>query len=417
MKLLTKTTLYYLLFTVPLLLLSGWFLFHNIEKSLQEEIDEELQNSKALWLLHVDKMPVDADLTLLNNPFIEIERSAFYADTSVLTDTVLYQPIEKELVPFRNLTTYLKRNGQSYKISFQRSVLERDDVFQNLGFLMSIVFGGLLLLFLLINLYINKKLWKPFNTALVKITSLDMQHLQDMHFEKTSVREFNALNTSLNAMTEKMQADYLSMKTFTQNASHEIQTPLAVIQSKLELLLQDSKLTEEQANIIGSASEATQRLSKLNQALLLITKIENNQFKASGTLSIESITKKYISFFAELMEQQQLVCSLEVEHDWQLELHGILADMLVSNFLSNAIKYNRVGGTINIRITQKSFTISNTSSLPKIEEDILFSRFSKQDATVGNGLGLAIVKEICDSNGLQINYRFENNHHQFNISQ
>ena len=324
--------------------------------------------------------------------------------------------MEKELVPYRNLTIFIERNKQPYKLSFQRSVVENKDVFKNLIVLMSMVFGGLLLLFLLINVYINKRLWKPFNTTLEKITSLNMQQLQQVHFDQVSIREFNALNSSLNAMTNKMQSDYLSMKTFTQNASHEIQTPLAIIQSKLELLLQDSQLTEKQSVAIASAFEATQRLSKLNQALLLITKIENNQFADKENISIKTVVEKYQSFFAELLDQKKINVVIRIISDWQIFIHPMLADMLVSNLFSNAVRYTQQQGEIKIIITENSFEINNSSNLPAIEDTKLFHRFVKHDTAPGNGLGLAIVKEICDTNKIRIQYGYENNFHQFRLT-
>lgn len=417
MKLLTKTTLYYLAFTLPLLLLSGWFLYTRIEKSLKEEIDEELQNSKELWIAHLKTMPAGSNILLLNNPFIQVEKVNSNSDQDLFADTLIYQPVEKENVPYRNLSSWFKRDNEQYKVSFQRSVLEQEDVFKNLILLMCFVFGGMLVLFLLINLYVNKKVWKPFNISLEKITSLNMQQLQAVHFDKASIREFNALNTSLNAMTEKMNTHFISMKTFTQNASHEIQTPLAIIQSKLELLMQDSKLNEEQFLAISAAGEATQRLSRLNQSLLLITKIENNQFSATEKISIKGIVEKYLSFFAEMIEQKKVVAKAEISNDWQVFIHPSLADMLVSNLLSNALKYNKVGGEINIKIDAGFFSVGNSSDLTEIKEDNIFRRFANHDTVAGNGLGLAIVKEICDTNNLLLSYKSAFGFHEFVIQQ
>ena len=415
MKLLTRTTIYYLLFSIPLLLLSGWFMYFNIGRSLRKEIDEELQFSKVLWMRHLSNLPADKNILELNNPFIQIDKTDTFINNTHFSDTLLYEPTEKEPVPYRNLTVFIKRNNQNYKLSFQRSVVEQGDVFNNLIVLMCVVFGGLLLLFLFINFYINKRLWKPFNSSLEKITSLNMQQLQQVHFDKVSIKEFNALNKSLNAMTNKMQADYLSMKTFTQNASHEIQTPLAIIQSKLELLLQDNLLTNPQTIAIVSAFEATQRLSKLNQALLLITKIKNNQFTAEKNISIKTVVEKYVSFFMELLAQKKIVPVIIETNDWQLFIHPILADMLVSNLLSNAMRYNIEEGEILITITANSCTISNTSLLPAIQPAQLFRRFVKQDITTGNGLGLAIVKEICDTNNIVIQYDYNNDLHNLPV--
>ena len=391
-------------------------MYYNIERALQHEVDEELQNSKELWEQHLNSLPADKDILELNNPYVQIEKTSITSNNNFYSDTLVYEPIEKENDPYRNLTVFIVRNNQHYKLSFQRSVLEHKAVFKKLIVVMSYVFGGLLLLFLLINLYINKRLWKPFNTSLEKITSLNMQQLQQVHFDKVAIREFDALNTSLNAMTNKMQADYLSMKTFTQNASHEIQTPLAIIQSKLELLLQDSQLTEQQTTAISSAFEATQRLSKLNQALLLITKIENNQFTALEKMSMKAVAEKYESFFVEMMDEKKIAFSITVKADWQLLIHPLLADMLVSNLFSNAIRYNKQQGEIIITITDGSFEIINTSTMPAIDATKLFHRFAKPDTATGNGLGLAIVKEICDANKIAIQYTYDNNFHLFKLA-
>ena len=156
MKLLTRTTIYYLLFSLPLLMLSGWFLYVNIERALQHEVDEELQNSKELWLQHLKNLSLDKDILQLNNPYVQIEKTDLVTENNFFSDTVVYEPLERELAPYRNLTVIIERNNQHYKLSFQRVVLEQRAVFKNLITLMSMVFGALLLLFLLINLYINK---------------------------------------------------------------------------------------------------------------------------------------------------------------------------------------------------------------------------------------------------------------------
>jgi two-component system OmpR family sensor kinase len=416
MKLLTRTTIYYLLFSLPLLLLSGLFLYYSIEKALQHEVDEELENSKVIWIQHLNNLPADKDILELNNPYVQIEKTNIASANNFYSDTLVYEPLEKGTDAYRNLTVFIEHNNQQYKLSFQRSVLEHQAVFKKLIVLMVYVFGGLLLLFLMINFYINKNLWKPFNNSLQKITTLNMQQLQQVHFDKVAISEFNALNNSLNAMTKKMHGDYLSMKTFTQNASHEIQTPLAIIQSKLELLLQDNLLTEQQIVAISSAFEATQRLSKLNQALLLITKIENNQFDASEAISIKAVVEKYQSFFAELLDQKKIALSIIVNADWPLFIHALLADMLISNLFSNAIRYSNQHGSITMVINQDSFEIINTSTMPPITSTRLFHRFIKHDSATGNGLGLAIVKEICDTNNIEIQYTHNNTAHRFKLT-
>lgn len=417
MRLITKTTLYYLLFTLPLLLLSGWFLYSRIQVSLKEEVGEELESSKEIWITHFNTFSQDTGLMELNNPFVQIIKSDSFTDKSFFSDTMLYELPDKELVPYRKLTFWIKKDQQAYRVSLQRSVLEQDDVFQNLFLIMCIVFGGILLLFLIINLYINKKVWRPFNTSLEKITSINMQHMEAVQFEKVSVKEFNELNKALNKMVVKMNSDFTSMKKFTENASHEIQTPLAIIQSKLELLLQQSNLSQEQFSLISSAGEATQRLSRLNQSLLLITRIENYQYKATKRISLGKVIEENILLFKELSEQKDIKILTELTQDWDLFINESLAEMLISNLLINAIKYNHSNGKIKIELTQNTLSISNTSDAVMIENTSLFKRFSSNSKSTGNGLGLAIVKEICDTNNLNIMYKYSENMHRFIIKE
>ena len=407
MKLLTRTTIYYLLFSLPLLMLCGWFLYYNIERALQHEVDEELQNSKVLWVQHLNNLAADRDILELNNPYVQIEKTSITSGSNFYSDTLVYEPLEKGKDPYRNLTVFIERNNQRYKLSFQRSVLEHGAVFKKLIVVMSYVFAGLLLLFLLINLYINKKLWKPFNTSLEKITSLNMQQLQQVHFDKVAIREFNALNTSLNAMTDKMQADYLSMKTFTQNASHEIQTPLAIIQSKLELLLQDSLLTEQQTTAIASAFDATQRLSKLNQSLLLLAKIENGQFKDEVPLNLNKLIEEKLDYFEEMIQFKNIRVEKNFTGSIQIKMDPLLSDILLSNIIGNAIRHNINGGLIRITTTGSSLIVSNIGNAPAMPAEKFFERFSKDSSSSESaGLGLAIVKQVCDTYNYTVEFSF-----------
>jgi signal transduction histidine kinase len=207
-------------------------------------------------------------------------------------------------------------------------------------------------------------------------------------------------------MTEKIHSDYISIKEFTENAAHEMQTPLAVVQSKLELLLQDENLKEAQSDLIVQATEGLSRLNKLNQSLLLLAKIDNNQYATGEVISLAEIIKKYLKLFDSFIREKEITVEENYGGDWLLNLHPLLADSLVSNLLGNAVKYNYKGGKISISLTNKIFEIANTSQLPSIDPQQLFKRFykSKFDGHSSTGLGLAIVKKICDTHHLNITY-------------
>jgi signal transduction histidine kinase len=187
--------------------------------------------------------------------------------------------------------------------------------------------------------------------------------------------------------------------------------------SKLELLLQDNNLDDDQVQSILQSVTALQRLSKLNEGLLLLAKIENNQYETTEKVSLAEITKKYVHLFAEFIKEKQLTIETIYQGEFMISLHPVLAGSLISNLLGNAIKYNYTGGMIQISVSENHFHISNTSLLKPIPSDKLFKRLknSKASPESSNGLGLAIVKKIADVNNLQITYRAEKGLHSFDL--
>ena len=237
------------------------------------------------------------------------------------------------------------------------------------------MFLGLFLATIIFNWAISRRLWAPFKRSMQKIRAAELQQMAAIHFEKTNTNEFNELNASLNYMTGKIYDDFVNMKEFTEDAAHEMQTPIAIVQSKLELLLQDTDLNEEQAGSVLQATNALNRLSKLNQGLLLLAKIENSQYRTNDEISLAEISKKYLSLFSEFLKDKQLTIDTKFEDDCIVKLHPLLADSLISNLLGNAVKYNFTGGSIQIATTKNSYRISNTSLLEPIPPGKLFKRF------------------------------------------
>ena len=279
------------------------------------------------------------------------------------------------------------------------------------------VFAGLFAAMLIFNWAISKRLWKPFGQSLKKIRNAELQKMENLHFEDTNTKEFNELNASLNFMAGKIYKDYVNMKEFTENAAHEMQTPVAIAQSKLELLLQDTNLKDEQVQSIMEAITALSRLKILHEGLLLLAKIENNQYSTTQEINLTQVTQKYLKLFNEFIKDKQLSVTVNYETDFIVKLHSTLADSLITNLLGNAIKYNITGGSISIDISATKYLISNTSILDEIPKERLFKRMapSKQSGETSNGLGLAIVKKITEANNLHITYRVLDGCHQFEI--
>lgn len=418
MKLLTKTTLYFLAAMISLLAVAGFYLFNEFSKEINSRSDKELISNEYEWIKYLESATENGTSFILKTPDIAIyPTDAAVTPYTTLSNIYGYNALG-DRIPFRQLSQVVSIDGIPYQITIRQSQEQRAALVSNITRIMLFVFAGLFIITLIFNWAISKQLWAPFRRSLNKIRGVELQKMEAIHFEETNTQEFNELNAALNYMTGRIYRDYINMKEFTENAAHEMQTPIAAAQSKLELLLQDMELKEGQLQSILQATEALNRLGKLNQSLLLLAKIANNQYETSEVISFKAVSEKYLSLFGAFIKEKQLTVKADFREDFQIVLHPFLADSLLSNLLGNAIKYNFDGGTVEISTTPQSYTISNTSKQPPIPAEKLFTRFSSSgnNGELSNGLGLAIVKKIVDTNHLIIKYQAQDGNHKFTIS-
>ena len=380
--------------------------------------DKELISQEIQWIQYLESEADNGTTFILKTPEISVYPvAANIAPYPSLTNTYGYTVKGNDKIPFRQLSQVVSVNGNAYQIILRQSQEQKAALFTDVTRIMLFVFAGLFAATLVFNWAISKKLWKPFRDSLQKIRSAELQKMEAVHFEDTNTQEFNELNASLNYMTSKLYTDYVNMKEFTENAAHEMQTPVAVVQSKLELLLQDDDLKDEQIQSILESTSALSRLSKLNEGLLLLAKIENHQYETMEEISLTELTRKYLHLFDEFIKEKELTIKTNFNGDFNLRLHPVLAGSLVTNLLGNAIKYNYDGGMIEIKISERVYHIGNTSRQKPIEPAKLFTRLhSSQSATeTSNGLGLAIIKKIADVNNLLVVYHEKDGIHSFEI--
>jgi len=202
-----------------------------------------------------------------------------------------------------------------------------------------------------------------------------------------------------------LKKDFDHLKEFTENASHEIQTPMAIIQSKLDVLLQSSDLTEEHVRHIADVSNASQRLSTLNRSLLLISKIENNQFSEIREVNFSALLEKQIAGLTEIYEYKNIEVTKSIAPETKILGNQYLCDVVISNLLKNSIAHNIPNGKVIIELTRDEFKVENTGKALSVEPEKLFVRFKKESTGPDStGLGLSIVKKACDFSSWSIDY-------------
>lgn len=339
-------------------------------------------------------------------------------DTSYnFTDTIAVHPQLQRLEPHRKLTTYRNINDQNYEFQLLEVFIEEGDVIDGVVSVISRLFLGLSLVILLFSFLISRKLLQPFQLILNKISSFNLKSKQPLDLPKTSTKEFQKLNHFIEKMTLKARRDYVTLKEFSENASHEMQTPIAIAKGKLELLLESKDLEPEQLGLIQSAQEALSKLSKMGKSLSLLTKIENQEFSNQKPIDFSRAVASSIDFFSEISSFKGIQIETEIEPNVQVKIDESLADILIGNLMKNAIHHNFENGKIKVELDSDKLRITNSGLPPSIPTAQLFERFKKSDQTSQSlGLGLSIVKKICNVSDFKIRYDYENETHILQIN-
>lgn len=295
----------------------------------------------------------------------------------------------------------------------------REDKFLIIGAvtLLTVLFFAVLLTVLIwVSRRISRRLWQPFYTSLRAINEFDLNRHKDVLLDKTDITEFAELNKSLHKLISGNIAAYRQQREFAENASHELQTPLSVIQSKLELLLQSKTMKNEQYAVIEDAFKALTRVSRINKNLLLLTKIENSQYMEKEPIDLSAMLCENVLMFTNFSDDKQLQLSTDIDPGVMVEGNKILVEILVQNLYTNAIRHNPPGGMLLISLDKARMEFANTGTAA-LKADQLFKRFSSASSqTPGTGLGLSLVKQICNRNGWRIAYDYTEGQHTFTVS-
>jgi len=413
MKLANRYNRVNILTSIVVLAITGLIYYVVIHFILTEKLDRDLvveENEIRQYVGTYHKLPLPA--SYLDQQIAYKNLSNHITEREFLY-TRYYNPKEQEYEPGRSLITVVHLNGKAVEVTITKSRVESEGLVRIILLITVGITLILLLSLLLINRFVLNRLWRPFYAILNGMKSFEVTRMDAIAHEDTRIDEFNELNQSVNAMAERVRRDYKELKSFTDNASHEMMTPLAVINSKLDSLLQTESFTAQQGELLADVYHATGRLSRLHQSLLLLAKIENNLIPDFQEIDLKEMVEVKCRQFQELFEKDGLSLATDLQAV-EIKMSRYLADILLNNLFSNAVRHNITGGYIRVELDSAALVISNTGK-PGNGPRKVFDRFSKSADSEGMGLGLAITKQICNLYGFRISYEDQNGEHIFAV--
>jgi len=424
-KLLNKTLRTFALYSLVVLAASVPAYYYLVDRIWLSELDEHNEiiaerTEKELNKLQLTEEELTQSIALWNKiqPGTDLKKVTKTTARLDSTFTVLRQNPYVEhtdINRFRGLVKLVHVNNEPYYLTVETNVEETEETVAAIALITLLFFLILVVGFLFLSRRLSVRLWKPFRSTLSKLKTFNLDHQTAITFEKSDTLEFEELNMALDKLLEHSISIYKTQKEFTENASHELQTPLAIIKNKLDVLLQKENITDRQYQIIEEINQALTRITRLNKNLLLLARIENHQFDDSETVDISQLTQLCLEQFKEHSDNKNITVQTEIDNNVVAEGNKILIEILLNNLWLNAIRHNLPGGKIYISLHKSELIISNSGNT-ELNPSTIFNRFAKtSNKSVGSGLGLSIIQQICNRHQWTICYQFAGNSHSFSI--
>lgn len=391
-----------------------------VMEEVNDEVDDSLSDyaeSLIIRSLSGEEMPDTSNGS--NNQYFLYDVSAEYAASYPkisYRDEMVYITAKGETEPARILMTiFQKEDGGYMELVVYTPTIEKYDLQRAILGWIVFLYVLLLLMILVVNAWVFHHNMRPLYTLLKWLENYRLGTKQEPLNESLRIVEFRKLNEAANLFSERSEQLYEQQKLFIGNASHEMQTPLAICRNRLEMLMEDDTLTEKQLSELMKTHRTLENLTRLNKSLLLLCKIENRQFTDVKPICLNELLLHYLDDYKEVYAYRCVQVNIHVEDCFRLEMSESLATVLLTNLLKNAFVHTEEGGTITLTFTASSFEIRNTGEAP-LDKDRIFERFYKEGKKEGStGLGLALVDSICKAYRLHLSYRFEDGMHIFTI--
>lgn len=413
MKLLSKFTRVSLSVSLVIFIIGGFIYFETISYLSDQQLDRDLTEEYGEMINFINQRQRFPKPFEFDSYEAKFEKIGQFSQPTRFIDTVLLAHSGDKTISCRAIIATVRFKGTNYLMTIVESKEATETLIQ-LVFTITLILVILLLLALLItNRILFKKIWQPFYVLLgyLKDFSLTGEPKKALA-DATKITEFKELNHAINLMEEKAKGEYESLKSFTENASHEMMTPVALINSKLDNLIQDESLTKIQLEQLKDVYSASRRLSQLSQSLLLLVKIDNRLIHDVTEIELSTCLKNKVKQFEDVLQSKNIEVNLSLSHK-TIKASIYLIDILLSNLFSNAIRHNYKGGEISITLDKERLAIGNTAGNEPLDSCKIFERFQKSPSSKGTGLGLTIARNICLSYGYKLEYEFAPPYHRF----
>ena len=404
--------------------LSAWaFVFYwGMIEEVNDEVDDSLEDYSELIIMRsLAGKDLPSNDNGSNNQYFLREVDAAYAlskESICYRDSMVYIDEKNESEPARILTTLFKdKDERFYELSVYTPSIEKRDLKESIFYLLIGLFVILFVIILFINIWVFHRSMKPFYQLLEWLEHYRLGKNNEKLCIETHTTEFRKLNEAVSRYVAHSEEVFEKQKQFIGNASHELQTPLAICQNRLEMLLEDETLGEQQMSEIMKTYQTLEYLSKLNKSLLLLSKIDNHQFSEEKEVCLNEVLHRYMDDYQEVYAYRDITLTVEEEGELYWNMNETLAVVLITNLLKNAFVHNINKGNIRIVISSSGIRFGNTASGSALDASRVFDRFyqgskKKEGST---GLGLAIVDAVCRHSSLKIRYRFEEDMHWFEV--
>ena len=405
-------------------ILLGWAVvfYMGMMEEINDEVDDSLEDYTELIIKRslAGKQLPSNDSGSNNQYFLkEVDRTYFLSHDAIsYRDSMVYIEEKGESEPARILTTLFKdREERYFEISVYTPTIEKKDLREAIFYLLIGLFTTLLIAILLINIWVFHRIMKPFYRLLEWLDNFRLDKKNEPLDNPTNTTEFRKLNVAVNRFAVHSEEIFEQQKQFIGNASHEIQTPIAVCQNRLEMLMEDETLTEQQMGEIVKTYQTLEYVSKLNKSLLLLSKIDNSQFAETKEISLNEVLHRYSDDYREVYHYRGITLDIQEKATFRVQMNETLAVVLVTNLLKNAFVHNIDKGMIRVEITSSSIRFGNTGADVALDDKRIFERFyqGSRKREGSTGLGLAIVHAICRQCRLQVRYRFLDGMHWLEV--